>query len=71
MKASEWGASLETGLTDNFSSYSITQSNITHSTGGGVKSLHILVVNFREKGTEKKKTDKIEAMECKDCIYII
>jgi len=57
MKASEWGASLETGLTDNFSSYSITQSNITHSTGGGeVMSLHILVVNFKEIGTEKKKT---------------
>jgi len=56
MKASEWGASLETGLTDNFSSYSITQSNITHTTGGGgVKSLHILVVTSEKKEQRRKR----------------
>jgi len=64
MKASEWGASLETGLTDNFSSI----TNITHSTGGGgVKSLHILVVTSKKKEQRRKR----QAMECRDCIYII
>jgi len=35
MKASEWGASLETGLTEYFSSIAPLLNQISHSAGGG------------------------------------
>jgi hypothetical protein len=68
MKASEWGTSLETGLTDNFSSITLLLNQISHTVQKEEKSSHCI---FKEIGTEKKKTEKIVAMECRDCIYII